>query len=285
MGQVYERFLGKQIRLTAGGLAKIEEKPEVKKAGGVYYTPTYVVDYIVQHTLTPLVLRKTPKEVSKLKIVDPACGSGSFLLGAYHYLLEWHRQWYENDGPEKHRKELYRGSGGTWRLTASTRRNILLNNIYGVDIDSQAVEVTKLSLLLKVLEGETEQTVTAQLRMFQERALPDLGRNIKCGNSLIEPSFLRTAQLKMLGQDETSRINVFDWNVEFQNIMKARGFDAVIGNPPWGAQLSAEELEYLRNAYGRVVARMVDSYIYFLYRATQLPNRSIPLDSLFRVHC
>ncbi len=277
LGQVYERFLGKQIRLTAGGSAKVEEKPQVKKAGGVYYTPTYVVEHIVQQTLAPLLDRKTPKEAAKLKIVDPACGSGSFLIGAYQYLLDWHRRWYEEDGPEKHRKELYRGSGGTWRLTASTRRKILLNNIHGVDIDPQAVEVTKLSLLLKVLEGETEQSVTAQIRMFHERALPDLGRNIKCGNSLIEPNFLRAAQLKMLGQEETNRINVFDWKAEFLGIMKAGGFDAVIGNPPWGASLSQEELDYLRNAYGRVVARMVDSYIYFLYRATQVAKPECPI--------
>ena len=68
-------------------------------------------------------------------------------------------------------------------------KRILLNNIYGVDIDPQAVEVTKLSLLLKVLEGESEQTISSQLKMFQERALPDLGNNIKCGNSLIGPDF------------------------------------------------------------------------------------------------
>ena len=76
-----------------------------------------------------------------------------------------------------------------WRLTTAERKRILLNNIYGVDIDSQAVEVTKLSLLLKVLEGENEETINQQLKMFHERALPDLGSNIKCGNSLIGPDF------------------------------------------------------------------------------------------------
>lgn len=212
LGQVYERFLGKQIRLTAGHQAKVEEKPEVKKAGGVYYTPTYVVEYIVQRCLAPLVVNKTPREVAKLRIVDPACGSGSFLLGAYQYLLEWHRRYYEQDGPEKHRKHLYQGLGGVWRLTASTRRRILLNNIYGVDIDPQAVEVTKLSLLLKVLEGETEQTITAQLRMFHERALPDLGSNIKCGNSLIRHDFYEQGQMKLLDEEERLRVNALIGN-------------------------------------------------------------------------
>ena len=95
LGQVYEQFLGKVIRLTAGHQAKIEDKPEVKRAGGVYYTPTYVVDYIVGQTVAQLLEGRSVKEAAKLKIVDPACGSGSFLLGAYQYLLDWHQRQYE----------------------------------------------------------------------------------------------------------------------------------------------------------------------------------------------
>ena len=102
LGQVYEQFLGKVIRLTPSHRAKVEEKPEVKKAGGVYYTPTYIVDYIVQQTVGKLVEGKTPRQISKLRILDPACGSGSFLLGAYQYLLDYHRQWYEAHDPAKH---------------------------------------------------------------------------------------------------------------------------------------------------------------------------------------
>jgi hypothetical protein len=169
-----------------------------------------------------------------LRILDPACGSGSFLLGAYQYLLNWHRDWYVKDGPEKHTKELFPAQGGDWRLTTAKKKEILLNNIYGVDIDQQAVEVTKLSLLLKVLEGESEQTIQSQLKLFQERALPDLGNNIKCGNSLIGPDFYDNQQTSLFQDaEERLRINVFDWNTEFKDTMKAGGFDAVIGNPPY----------------------------------------------------
>jgi hypothetical protein len=101
LGQVYERFLGKVIRLTAGHQAKVEEKPEVRKAGGVYYTPTYIVDYIVKNTVGKLLEGKTPREVSSLKILDPACGSGTFALGAYQYLLNWHLKWHTENDPEK----------------------------------------------------------------------------------------------------------------------------------------------------------------------------------------
>lgn len=154
LGQVYEQFLGSVIHLEDGHQATVEQKPEVRKAGGVYYTPTYIVDYIVENTGGKLLEGKKPGPrggASRLKVVDPACGSGSFLIGAYEYLLDWHRDRYLEDGPEKHRDRLHEGSGGTWHLTIDEKKRILLNNIYGVDIDPQAVEVTKLSLLIKVL--------------------------------------------------------------------------------------------------------------------------------------
>src|SRR5438132_13020781 len=87
------------------------DKPEVRKAGGVYYTPAYIVDYIVKNTVGKLLEGKAPKQATKLRVLDPACGSGSFLLGAYRHLLDWHRDWYVADGPEKHNTELYQGPG------------------------------------------------------------------------------------------------------------------------------------------------------------------------------
>ena len=199
LGQVYQQFLGKVIRLTEGHRAVVEEKPEVKKAGGVYYTPTYVVDYIVQTTVGHLLEGKTPRQAAKLKILDPACGSGSFLIGAYEYLLNWHRDFYTRHDPAKWAKgpnpALVQVGAGNWKLTIAERKRILLDNIFGVDIDSQAVETTKLSLLLKVLEGETQQSLQPVLRIFHQRALPDLGDNIKCGNSLIGPDFYQQQQM------------------------------------------------------------------------------------------
>ena len=269
LGQVYEQFLGKIIRLTPGHRAEVDDKPEVKKAGGVYYTPTYIVDYIVRQTVgklldgitgrerradfsplqstnadgarkeTDVVADRTLKRpegrapsaaailnrVAKLRILDPACGSGSFLIGAYQFLLDWHLQFYLAINPVKWAKggkPALVQSGKGWRLTIAERKRILLANIYGVDIDTQAVEVTKLSLLLKVLEGETGQTLQTIFRLFQERALPDLGDNIKCGNSLIGPDFYQQGELPLLTDDEKYRINVFDWHAEFPQIFRRR---------------------------------------------------------------
>lgn len=243
LGQVYEQFLGKVIRLTAGHRAVVEDKPEVKKAGGVFYTPTYIVDYIVENTVGRILEGKTPKQVTKIRILDPACGSGSFLIGAFQYLLDWHRDWFIEDGVDKHTKEIYQGFGGEWRLTTAEKKQILLNNIHGVDIDPQAVEVTKLSLLLKVLEGESDETISKQLKLFQERALPDLGDNIKCGNSLIGMDFYDNQQMTLLDEEERYRINAFNWNAEFAEVIQAGGFDAVIGNPPYINMLTLDKIQ------------------------------------------
>jgi predicted RNA methylase len=274
LGQVYEQFLGKVIRLTEGHRAVVEEKPEVKKAGGVYYTPTYVVDYIVQTTVGQILEGKTPKQAARLKILDLACGSGSFLIGAYEYLLKWHRDFYTRNTPEKWAKGakpvLVQVGPGNWKLTIAERKRILLDNIFGVDIDTQAVETTKLSLLLKVLEGETQQSLQPVLRLFHERALPDLGDNIKCGNSLIGPDFYQQ-QMPLLGEEERFRINVFNWwgKDGFPSIKQAGGFDVVIGNPPYGASLTEPETDYLRQAF-RTTTKDIDTYTLFIEKAEQL---------------
>jgi len=266
LGQVYEQFLGKVIRLTEGHQAKVEEKPEVRKAGGVYYTPTYIVDYIVRNTVGALVDGKTPKQAEPLRVLDMACGSGSFLIGAYQYLLDWHLVWYTANDPERWargRKPALVQTRGGWRLTIDERKRILLSNLYGVDIDAQAVEVTKLSLLLKVLEGETQQTLQPSFALFHERALPDLGCNIKCGNSLIGSDFYQQPGLPLMDMEETLRINAFDWDGPrgFPEIMKAGGFDAVIGNPPYlGGREWTGELWRQRPYYLRAYECMTDQY-------------------------
>ncbi len=236
LGAVYERFLGKVIRLTASGMAKVEEKPEVKKAGGVYYTPTYIVDYIVQHTVEEAANEAgTPERVAKLRVLDPACGSGSFLLGAYECLLRWHLRYYLEQGPAKLARGknpvLVQAGENDWRLSTSERKRILLNNLYGVDIDHQAVEVTKLNLLLKCMEGEVWPGLVRDRKLLHDRVLPNIDGNIKCGNSLIGTDYFHDRLV--VDPEEERRVNPFDWDKEFPQIMKGGGFDCVIGNPPY----------------------------------------------------
>ncbi|MCX7038070.1 MAG: N-6 DNA methylase, partial [Spirochaetes bacterium] len=237
LGTVYERFLGKVIRLTAGHQAKVEEKPEVRKAGGVYYTPAYIVDYIVKNTLNAQIEDRTPsqlsgaKGISPFRVLDMACGSGSFLLGAYQYLINHYLKWYIEHKPETNKTAIYQDSSGQWRLTIAEKKRILTTHIYGVDIDPQAVEVTKLSLLLKALEGENDASLSKQFMLFHDRALPNLADNIKCGNSLIGPDYFMGKLLS--DPEEMKRVKPFDWKQGFPDAMKAGGFDCIIGNPPY----------------------------------------------------
>ncbi len=274
LGRVYEQFLGKVIRLTAGHQAKVEDKPEVKKAGGVFYTPKYIVDFIVERTVGKLLEGRTPAQADRLRIIDPACGSGSFLIQAYQFLLDWHRDRYVAGGPEKRtrgkRPTLYQAAGGEWRLTTTERKRILLNSIYGVDIDPQAVEVTKLSLLLKVLEGESGETLAGQLKLFHERALPDLSANIRCGNSLIGPDFYDGKLPDLLDDEDRYRINCFDWKAEFPEIFAGGGFDAIIGNPPYVRQESLGDFKAYFQKRFRIYDGIADLYVYFIEKGVDL---------------
>jgi hypothetical protein len=260
LGTIYERFLGKVVRLTAGHQAKVEEKPEVRKAGGVYYTPAYIVQYIVQETVGRQVRGRSPMQLAgqrngkqPFRVLDMACGSGSFLLGAYQYLLDHCLKWYTENRPERHKGAVWTPNGeDCWKLTLGERKRILTTHIFGVDIDPQAVEVSKLSLLLKVLEAENDRTLLkqAQLRLFQDRALPNLADNVQCGNSLIGPDYFR-GKLPPAAE-ELKSVSPFDWTRGFPAALGAGGFDCIIGNPPYyklSGQAAPEMMNYFRERY------------------------------------
>lgn len=305
LGSAYEQFLGKQIKIDNGHRANIEEKPEVRKAGGVFYTPQYVVDYIVQNTVGKLIQGKTPKQIEKIKIADPACGSGSFLIGAYQYLLDYHKNYYTENGTKVGKKDSPITPDGN--LTSSEKKRILLNNIFGVDIDVNAVEVTKLSLLLKCMEGETETTIAQQYKLWHERILPTLDDNIKSGNSLIDIDYYDG----QIDYNEEKKIKPFNWKRSFHQVFNLKGnpdnfdfriqyekvkklqkdtddllgkynakepegkyeietgFDIIIGNPPYGALFLGNETDYLKGRYQTAVWRS-ESYLLFIEQGLRL---------------
>jgi type I restriction-modification system DNA methylase subunit len=311
LGSAYEQFLGKTITIDTHHRAKIELKPEVRKAGGVYYTPQYIVDYIVKNTVGKLIDGKTPKQISEYKICDPACGSGSFLIGAYQFLLDFHKTYYTQTGAKVGKKESPITPQG--QLTVAEKKRILLNNIYGVDIDVNAVEVTKLSLLLKCMEGETETSIELQQKLWHDRILPTLDNNIKCGNSLVDTDYYDGE----LDLGYKKKVKPFNWQKAFPEVFKIKpptetevfmiqfkkvnqayddgieltkkyfdiaeepsvgkyadnsGFDVVIGNPPYVRQeLIGIQKRYFENKY-RVYHGMADLYSFFIERSFQLLN-------------
>ncbi len=285
LGSIYEQFLGKIIRFTRktknGHSIEIIEKPEVQKAGGVFYTPPYIVNYIVKQTIGQKIEKLNPEQVAKLHFVDPACGSGSFLVGAYQYLLDWHLNYYL-DNPAKYEKKgkIYKDAyTQEYKLNIEEKRAILLNNIFGVDIDAQAVEVTKLSLFLKLLENEGRSLgSTGQVQLFRTsdihaKILPSMMNNIKCGNSLIGSEYYRDKNMLLFDMKEQRKVNVFDWKKEFP----FDGFDCVIGNPPYlrvqGLRENYEEESKFYEEKYKVATGRFDFYILFMERGFSLLNK------------
>ena len=280
LGNIYEKFLGSEINfknVKNGHTVTVEEKPEIKKAGGVFYTPTYIVKYIVEQTIGKKLANCTPENASSITICDPACGSGSFLVGAFKYLLNWYLDKYTKNKTEENKNlktgKLISVKNGI-ELSIQEKKKILTTHIYGVDIDAQAVEVTKLSLYLQMLEGEGKQE-NSLFRESDMHVLPYLGDNIKCGNSLIGSDFYASQDLSLFEEEAMYKVNAFDWEKEFSQIFKNGGFDCVIGNPPYvNINTMPEYHEYFSKKYSEIHTGYNDLMYYFLYRGINLLNKT-----------
>ncbi len=270
LGNIYEQYLGYTVRLTDHQV-KYELKPEVRKAGGVYYTPEYIVDYIVKNTVGKLIQELSDRKIKKLRILDPACGSGSFLIRAYEEMLKYYRN--QKKGKNKPKNKMNRlefdYEETEAHLTIEEKGKILQEHIFGVDIDEQAVEVTKLSLMLKMLEDE--------YGLIHGRSiLPILDRNIRCGNSLISGDVL---ELKKYFGDEWYTVKPFNWEDAFRKIMVDEdGFDVVLGNPPYityslGRGRVKQEnsvIRYIDKKYCHSSEYKISSFAVFYEKALQL---------------
>jgi hypothetical protein len=271
LGTIYERFLGKVVRPQGRGVT-IEEKPEVRKAGGVYYTPRYIVKYIVAQTVEKLLVGKKPEATLKLRFLDPACGSGSFLLRVFEAVCEHWEQWLiARPGDRKKKWCWVDEKTGNVHLTMALKRQILTSNVFGVDLDPGAVEVTQLSLYLKMLENENRTTLKRQRELLpddDDPLLPPLDNNIKWGNSLIASDF------SMMPEDLV-RVRAFDWSVGFKDIMKAGGFDAVVSNPPYIRiqGFPADQISYFARNYEAATGNC-DIYMNFVERGFCLLRES-----------
>jgi len=237
LGNIYEQYLSHILKKTEKRV-KLTESQVHRKEQGIYYTPTYIVDFIVRNTLGEL-LKEKKVNVGKLRVLDPACGSGSFLIRAFDILNEYYRK------NEKDYTQTQLDTTGTG-VTYSKKLEILRNNIFGVDLDKQAVEIAKLNLLLKIAE--------------KGRRLPLLDQNIKCGNSLID--------------NEIAGDKAFQWKEQFPEIMKDR-FDVIIGNPPWlmAGYYVENQIEYLHNNYQSAMGKF-DLYYCFIELGLNLLSKN-----------
>jgi len=254
LGTVYEQYLGHvatvarqkakeaQARMDLGFTEEptfeLTAKKQRRKEQGIYYTPRFVTDYIVKQTVGRFLKVRNHNEIINIKILDPACGSGSFLIRAYDELLNYHA--------DQRGKSAY-------KLDQWERLPVLTSNIFGVDLDIQAIEIARLNLLLRSLA--------------KRETLPSLAENIKQGNSLISGT---EQELKAYFGKKWPEKKPFNWNEEFKDIMAKGGFDVVIGNPPYiGFQGFMDQKDYLKNIYESAKGRF-DVYIPFIERGIEL---------------
>ncbi len=263
LGHVFENSIGDIEELKEGSKGR-------RKKEGIFYTPEYITDYICRNTIIPYLSKdgkaKTVYEliqeyssgeeiemleskVMNIKIVDPACGSGAFLNKASDILLEIHKSIYDfkkvkftttietkgGKGKDKVKRTATHIKLDSYFDEVSARRKILIHNIYGVDLNEESVDITKLALFLKVCQ--------------ENRKLPDLENNIKCGNSLID--------------DPEYTDKPFKWEDEFPDIFKSGGFDVVIGNPPYVRQEKIKEIKPYLTQHYETYTGVADLYIYF----------------------
>ncbi len=282
LGHIFEHSLNEieemeqKINLNLQGLS-LKSKTSKRKKDGVFYTPKYITQYIVENTIGTLCtekrkemniyeiefdnsyntkrgkLNKKGKELfsnfnkykkwlESLKILDPACGSGAFLNQALQFLIKEHK--FIDDLTAELTKQKIR--------LFDTDKNILENNLYGVDINEESVDIAKLSLWLR----------TAQ----KGRKLSTLNENIKCGNSLID-------------DPEVAGNKAFDWNIEFKEIMENGGFDVVIGNPPYfniqTYGVNSIITKSIQNNYPEIWQDKSDIIFYFIAKAISITKNKI----------
>ena len=277
LGHIFEQSISdiEDLKKELNG-EEFDKKKGKRKKDGIFYTPKYITKYIVENSIknwlddkrkelgedklpeltekdfeikysskksNERIYSKNYKKhiefwtkyreaVKNIKIVDPACGSGAFLIKAFEYLLNYND--YLND-------KIF-DLTGTKDLFSDTTREILQNNIFGVDLNKESVEITKLSLWLKTAD--------------KNKTLATLENNIKCGNSLID-------DVEIAGE------LAFDWEKEFPQVFKNGGFDVVVGNPPYVStkQIPANDRNYYWDKYKEILFSEMDLYEIFIYKS------------------
>lgn len=268
LGKIFEQYLGYTILLEDNDVI-LELKTENKKNAGVYYTRHEIVDKIVEESIEiPLEKFNKLDDLEQFKVLDMACGSGTFLIEAYRKIVERYEEIikkYLQEGKSIPNNYYFMDDGNV-HLTMSLKKEIAVNNIYGVDIDAQAIEVAKMSMYILMLELNYKDDTVRPI-------LPTLEKNFKVGNSIIANDYYEINDVDL----ELDRvINPFDYNIEFSDVFINGGFDCIIGNPPYikiqtlNSVYPQPVIEYINDKYSDTAKGNYDISVVFLEKALNL---------------
>ena len=265
LGEIYEVFLGKVIKKDGKNSIVIDYKEEIIESKGVITTPKHISDYIVGQTLDPMFLGKEIEDIKNITVGDICCGSGIFLLSAYEYIINF-----------------YEEKSASNKITFKEKREILTKHIFGVDIDSQAIEVAKFSLLIKLLENIDVDEIAQYNIENNGSILPALDNNIRNGNSLISIDEYSSFN-EAIDEDFNllKEIKPFNWDKLFK-YTGTKGFDCIIGNPPYinvqnMNKYSKNEYEYIKSDKSKYTTSKednIDKYFLFIERSLNMLSQN-----------
>ncbi len=276
ISNIYDLFLGYHLEYDDYGILCNVLKSEFRKSNGAVTTPEHLVQNTITSTITPNYLQSlSNKQILELKILDPACGSGVFLVSIFDYLATQ----IERNIKEKQdiilKQYLYEKDGKKY-LNLEGRKLIVNQCLYGVDINQECVEVAKLSLSLKIIDGY-EPSDFENAGLYGSQILHGVGVNIKCGNSLVEPDILERVSIITENLEELAATNVFDYRTAFHDVFCHGGFDYVIGNPPYVEVKNYNVAlpcmsTYIKKRYNSSKNGKIDLAIPFIERGIELLN-------------
>ena len=264
LGDVYEMFLTEKLVTKQKG-TKVElklQKNLENENRDIVHTPSFIIKKIVEETLGEKCKEKNPDELLKIRILDPASGSGSFLVESLHYLINYVTEWYVQNGENS---KVYE-TNGSWRLILSEKIK-LVPCLRGVDIDFNAADVTKFAICVKLMENETSSTISSLTKI-----LPKLNENIKCGNSIVDNIIWDHIKQSEISKDISDEINAFDWETKFSDLFDKK-FDVIIGNPPYMKTEDMKrfipyQLQFFKKHY--LVQGQFDKYFIFIQKCLEL---------------
>ena len=247
LSQVFSRYLKKTIRRSATRQVDIVDSEMIQSDGNPVY-PLPALEYMAISSLVAVQERRSAREIFPIRLLDPACGSGDILLISYRWLLE----------------KTY----GSFP-TIEECREVLTGSIHGLDISRHAVAVTRMLLLFRFLEKNSEPQ-SYDFFSLSEQVFGDLQHTIQCGNALISPEITQDESWMFCPPRERYAFNTFKWQDRFPEIFATGGFDVIISNPPEGALEDREWIQQYFQRHYQVFHPHADRSVYFIEKGISL---------------